>query len=280
MPTLDVLMVTYDQPDYVQLSMPRLLETCDDSARVWIWHNGMDQETLELSRSFSADPRVARLHHSTENRPLREAINWLFENSRADFVSKVDDDCLVSPGWATTLMSAHRDVEDFGVIGSWRFYDEDFEPELSLPKIAEFPGGHRILRNFWVQGSGFVMKRSCVEALGALRQKETFTSYCVRLGIAGWTNGWYYPFVHEEHMDDPRSPYTRFQSDEDVRHRPPLTASRNGITTLAEWQEQIRRSAHASQAAPLDPHYFHGWRRRRRTIGLRLRRLRGDKRQW
>jgi GT2 family glycosyltransferase len=278
--TLDVLMVTYDQPDYVKLSLNRLLDTCDNGMRVWIWHNGTDRETLEVSRAFAEDPRVARFHHSVENRPLRDPINWLFESSDAVFLSKVDDDCLVSPGWASTLMAAHRDVDQFGVLGSWRFCEEDFEPELALPKVADFPGGHRVLQNFWVQGSGFVMKRSCVERHGPVRRKESFTNYCVRLALAGWINGWYYPFVTEEHMDDPRSPHTRFRTDEDLRRRPPLTARRNGVTTVAEWQEQVKRSAHRSQAAPLDPKYFRGWGLRRRTLVLRLRGLVGIKRQW
>jgi hypothetical protein len=273
-------MVTHDQPGYVRLSLDRLLETCVDGMRVWIWHNGTHEETLEVSRAFGDDPRVARFHHSVENRPLRDPINWLFQSSDAEFLSKVDDDCLVSPGWASTLMVAHRDVERLGVLGSWRFYEEDFEPELSLPKIAELPGGHRVLRNFWVQGSGFVMKRSCVDRHGALARKESFTNYCVRLALAGWINGWYYPFVIEEHMDDPRSPHTRFRTDDDLRRRPPLTAQRNDVTTVAEWQEQVKRSAHTSQAAPLDPRYFRGWRLRRRTLGLRLRRLVGVRRQW
>jgi hypothetical protein len=277
---LDILMVTFDQPDYVELSLPRLLETCDDSMHVWIWHNGTDERTLEVSQSFAGDSRVAKFHHSPENRPLRDPINWLFEGSSATYVSKVDDDCLESPGWAQTLMAAHRDVEELGALGTWRFPDEDFEPDLSLPKIAEFPGGHKVLQNFWVQGSGFVMKRACVERHGALRPGQTFTQYCVQLMLEGWVNGWYYPFIREEHMDDPRCPYTRLRTDEDLLRRLPLTARLNGITTLADWEENMRRSAHASQAAPLDPRYFRGWRLKKRNLSARLRRLRGDKRLW
>ena len=277
---LDVLMVTFDQPDYVDLSLPRLLESCDDGMRVWIWHNGTDAPTLEVSRSFAHDPRVARFHHSPENRPLRDPINWLFEESRARLVSKVDDDCLVSPGWAQTLARAHENVEQLGVVGSWRFLDEDFVPELSLPKIAQLPGGHQVLQNFWVQGSGFVMKRACVERHGPLKPGQTFTQYCIQLALAGWMNGWYYPFIHEEHMDDPRSPHTRFRTDEDLEGRLPLTARRNGVRTLAGWEEQVRRSARASQAAPLDPNDYRGWRLRRRNLWLRARRTVGVQRQW
>ncbi|MFP3901994.1 MAG: glycosyltransferase family 2 protein [Acidimicrobiia bacterium] len=277
---LDILMVTFDQPDYVELSLSRLLETCDDRARVWIWHNGTDAGTLEVSRGFARDPRVARFHHSVENRPLRDPINWLLETSRARYVSKVDDDCLVSPGWIETLVGAHEDVPVLGVLGSWRFAEEDFDPELARPKMAEYPPGHTVLRNFWVQGSGFVMKRRCVEQHGAIRPGQTFTQYCIHLALAGWVNGWYHPFVLEDHMDDPRSPHTRLRTDEDLRARLPLTARSNGVTTLADWEEQIRRSARASQAAPLDPRVYRGWRRTRHNLGLRARRLVGLRNRW
>jgi hypothetical protein len=278
--TLDILMVTHDQPEYLKLSLPRLFETLDDGMAVWLWHNGNHEETLELARTFADDPRVARFHHSPENVPLREPTNWLFENSTAEFLSKVDDDCLESPGWAQTFIAAHRDFAGFGAIGSWRFLDEDFEPELSLPKVKEFPGGHRLLQSMWVQGSGFVLKRACVERHGALKPGQTFPKYITSLALAGWANGWYFPLVHEEDMDDPRSPHTRFRTDEDLRARLPLTARYNGITTLAAWQEQIKRTAHADQAASIDPRYYQGWRLKLNHGRKRVRALLGDKRKW
>jgi hypothetical protein len=273
-------MVTYDQPEYVKLSLPRLLETCDDDMRVWIWHNGTDEETLELSRSFADDPRVDRFHHSVENVPLREPTNWLLTGTRADHVSKVDDDCLVSPGWAQTFIAAHEANPELGAVGSWRFLEEDFEPEHALPKIRDLAGGHRIMQNMWVQGSGFVMKRACVDRHGPLGPGQTFTKYVVDLSLAGWINGWYYPFIREEDMDDPRSPNTRFRTDQDVRDRLPLTAKYNGITTLAEWQELILRTAHRSQAATLDPRYYRGWRHRRHNLWLRAKRAAGQTQKW
>jgi hypothetical protein len=279
MTDLAILMVTYDQPEYVKLSLPRLLDSCDDGMRVWIWHNGTDATTLEVSRSYAADERVARFHHSIENRPLREPMNWLFGGSRSRYVSKVDDDCLVAPGWAQILSKAHQHVPAFGVLGSWRFHDEDFVPALSMPKIAEY-SGYKVLRNFWVQGSGFVMKRTCIERHGLIPHGTTFTQYCVRLGIKGWVNGWYYPFVREEHMDDPRSPHSRLRTDEDLRARMPLTARLNGITTLSDWEEMIRRSALSAQAASLDPRTYYGWRRAIRRLRNRARRLVGDKSHW
>ena len=280
MARLAILMVTYDQPEYVKLSLPRLLDTCGDDARVWLWHNGTDGETLELARTFATDERVERFHHCPGNEPLRVPINWVFTESTGDLVSKVDDACLVPDGWVPTFIGAHDDIGQLGAVGCWRFPDEDFAPELAMPKVGEFPGGHRILQNYWVQGSSFVMKRACVERHGPIAPKQTVTQYFVRLALQGWVNGWYFPFLREEHMDDPRSPYTRFRTDEDLQARPPLTARLNGASTLAEWEAVIRRSARASQAAPLDPRHFAGWRRRRHHLWLRAKGLAGFRRQW
>lgn len=277
---LDILMVTHDQPDYVKLSLPRLLETCDEDMRVWVWHNGTHEETLELSRALADDPRVAAWHHSPENVPLREPTNWLFSNAKGDYLSKVDDDCLVSHGWAQTFIAAHQDFEGFGAIGSWRFLDEDFRPELSLPKVYTYAGGHKLLKNMWVQGSGFVLKKACVERHGLLRKGQTFPKYITQLSLKGWANGWYYPFVPEEDMDDPRSVHSRFRTDEDLQERLPLMASYNGISTLAEWQDQILRTAYSCQAATLDPRYYRGWRLKRHNLGLRAKSLLGDTRKW
>ncbi len=88
---------------------------------------------------------------------------------------------------------------------------------------------------------------------------------------AGAVNGWLYPFVREENLDDPRSPRTLFRDDADFLRRMPLTAKRTRVTTVAEWTEQMRHSARVVQAASLDLREYQGWRRRRRTVTRRIR---------
>lgn len=272
MASVDILMITYDRPQYARLSLQRLLDTCDEDMRVWIWHNGEDAATLATVESFLDHPRVAEFHHSPENQRLTAPTNWLWENSRATFLSKVDDDCLVSPGWADVLRGAHHDCPPFGVVGSWRFLDEDFVYRIAKRKIRTFPGGHRLLENFWVQGSGYLLKRRCVEEQGLLRPGQSFTDYCIQLALRGYRNGWYYPFIREEHMDDPRSPWTGLRSDEDLLRRLPLSAKQSGIRTLEDWENQQRDSARLLQAASVDPRHYQGWRRWARAGRSRLRR--------
>lgn len=264
MRTVDVLMITYDRADYARQSLSQLLASCDEDARVWIWHNGEDAATLEVARELSRHPRVAAFHHSERNQRLTAPTNWLWENATGDLLGKVDDDCLVTPGWLDVLRRAHTDVGDFGVVGSWRFLEEDFVPRLANRKIATFEGGHQLLRNPWVQGSGYLMKARCVQEHGLLTEGQSFTDYCLGLALRGYVNGWYYPFVREDHMDDPRSPRTGLRSDADLRRRLPLSAQQSGATTLAAWERQLRRSARTLQAVSPDPRAHRGWRHKLR----------------
>lgn len=276
----DILMITYRSASYLHLSLPRLLETLGERDRVWLWHNGDDEATLEALRPFVKDDRVHRFHHSRENVKLREPTNWLWQESTARFVSKVDDDCRVSPGWLDTFVAAHEANPDFGIIGSWRPPPEDVNLDLAAAKIEEFEGGYMLLRNLWVQGSGYLMPMSLVRDLGPLGPKESFTGYCLRAARRGAINGFVYPFVPEDHMDDPRSPHTIIRTDADLLDRMPLSARVNGVTTVEQWTDQLRRSAHILQTASLDLRVYSGWRAKRTSLRRRLQRLAGRPAQW
>lgn len=266
----DIVMITYRSAGYLHLSLPRLLDTLGEQDRVWLWHNGDDEATIEALRPFTKDLRVHRYHHSRENVKLREPTSWLWGESTARFVSKVDDDCLVSPGWLDTFSTAHDANPQFGVIGSWRHPDEDFQPEVASRKIREFAGGHRLMLNLWVQGSGYLMPRALVDQHGLLGAQESFTDYCIRVARGGAVNGFYYPFVPEDHMDDPRSAHTLINSDADLMDRMPLSAKANGVSTVGEWTEQLKQSAAVLQTASLDPRAHSGWRAKSRAARRRL----------
>ena len=276
----DILMITHRSAGYLHLSLPRLLSTLGEEDRVWVWHNGDDEATLEALRPFIRDDRVHRFHHSRQNVRLREPTCWLWRESGARFVSKVDDDCLVHPGWLDTFAQAHEANPQFGVIGSWRHPPQDSRPELARRKIQTYSGGHQLMRNLWVQGSGYLMSRAVVDRAGLLGRDESFTAYCIRTARAGAVNGFYYPFVPEDHMDDPRSPHTLIRTDADLLARMPLSAEKNGVTTVDAWTDQLRHSAHLLQSASLDPRVYSGWRAKARAARRRLAHLTGRPVRW
>ncbi len=280
-PDTDVLMITYKRPTYTRLALAELLARSSDRVRVWVWHNGDHEETLRVVQSFLDHPQLHRFHHSKQNVRLTEPTNWLWENATGDYLSKVDDDCIVPLEWDIKLREAHEAEDRFGIIGCWRFQPEDFDEDLSRPKIRTFSGGHQLLLNMWVEGSGYLMKRQCREQMGLLRGHQTFTTYCIQAACAGWHNGWVFPFLYQEHMDDPRAEHSELKSDEDLTEVLPLSAQVNGVTSLVEWQEQLRRSARIVQSAPYSRFYWSKPRRllRRALVNLRIL-LSSNKRQW
>lgn len=278
--SIDILMITYNRPEYTEVALRRLLDSCDDYMRVWVWQNGSDPETLSVVEGLLDHPALHRYHHSVVNKRLTAPTNWLFENASGGYLTKVDDDCLMPLGWGETLLGAHEANPEFGVIGCWRYPDEDFIPEVAIRKIQEFRGGHKIMRNCWVEGSGYVVKRECVEALGVLGEGASFTSYCVDIAKMGYVNGWYFPFLYQEHFDDPRSSYSLIKSDDDMKTRAPLSALRNGIETKRDWERLLQRDARHLQEAPYDVKHYSGWRRKVRGAKIRSRRFVGDKSIW
>lgn len=280
MPSIDVLMVTYDAPESTQRCLSRLLETCDGDTRVWLWHNGDHAETLATVRRYAGHPRVVEFHHSNENQRTWGPTNWLLENATGDYLSKVDDDNLLPLDWTQRLLAAHEAWDGFGVLGCWRFQEEDFVPSLAERKIREFPGGVRVMQNFWVEGSCFLMKRRCRDEQGVLETGQSFPQYCRALALRGFVNGYPFPFIRYENLDDPRSPHTLIRSDEDLRRYLPLMAQYNGASTVAEWTEQLRRSARSVQQASIDPKHWTGWRKLLRGAWMRTQRAFGRKSYW
>ncbi|RZU98356.1 glycosyltransferase [Spiribacter vilamensis] len=267
----DILMITYNRPVFTRLALEQLLRTCDDQMRVWLWHNGTDPETLAVVHDLKDHPSVHSLQVCEENKKLREPTNWFWANADGDYLSKVDDDCLLPEGWGASLRHALDDAPSLGLVACWRFYDEDFLPEAAEPKIKELPGGHRLMTHHHVQGSGYVMKRAVLDEAGPIRDTESFTHYCWRVAASGWDVGWYFPFIHEEHMDDARSAYYPYHSDEAFLAKRPLTAISKNITSLAEWRARSHRQARILQTDTTPARNLIGWRGLVRRLTIRLR---------
>ncbi len=259
---IKVFMIIYNRPEYTNQSLSRLCETAPPNLRVTIWDNGSDSATKEVVDKFRNHWCVERVIFNDTNEKLRKPTNWFWENnSDADLLGKVDNDCLVPEDWIRVLEEAHRDIPQAGALGCWHFLPEDFKPQLAEKKIQTF-GKHQIIKNCWVGGSGYLMKREVINKIGFLRPKETFTDYCIRASVKGFINGWYYPFLYQEHMDDPRVPHTGIRSEEDFQRLIPLSARTFGIKTREQWIQRLMTSAQRLQEYSLNPYDFIGFKAR------------------
>lgn len=267
---IKILMITHDRPLYARLSLARLTETVPANARITVWDNASSEDTLAVLRSFERHPSVERVVYNRTNDKLWGPTNWFWKNSKdADLLSKIDDDCLMPVRWVEKLQDAHRDIPQAGVLGCWRFMPEDLNITKASRKIHAF-GPHMVLRNCWIEGSGYLLKRKLIDEIGLLRPKETFTTWCLRAAARGYINGWYYPFMYQEHMDDPRAEHTGIKTDEDLVKLLPLSAAQSGIRTKDDWVARLRTSAARLQEYSLDPHDFIGLKPKLKRRFLKL----------
>ncbi|MEM6561431.1 MAG: glycosyltransferase family A protein [Planctomycetota bacterium] len=253
---IDVLMVTYNRPAYTAAALGRLLDTADAQTRVWVWHNCNDAdpanaETLDIVRRHEA-----RLHHLTvseENKRLREPTNWFWQTSDAPLMAKVDDDNLMPTGWAEALRESHRLEPKLGAIACWGFLESDWVPGLADGKIRELGGGHELMVNCWVSGTGHVLKREMVEQCGPIGEGMSFPAWCIAAAKRGWVNGYHVPLLIAENLDDPRHPDTLIRTEADFQERRGLSARQHGVRTRADLIARQSVLARNLQEAPADP---------------------------
>jgi hypothetical protein len=220
------------------------------------------------------DPRITEVILHRENPGPTFALNQVWSKTKAELLGKLDNDCLVSPGWVKPLAQAHRDIEQLGVVACWHFRSEDFDETIAKRKIQTL-GGHRVFRHPWVCGSGFLVKRSTYERIGPVAQgdrRHALTGFFMDVALAGGINGWYYPFVMQEHMDDPLSPHCLFKDDASMAALREITYTMrtHNIKTYAQRLKRRAVVLASLHYGPSDPQAYRGWagRLRRHLPGL------------
>jgi len=255
---IKVLMITHNRPKYIKLSLEQLCRTAPNNLKILIWDNGSDSQTREIVKKYEKHQCVEQVVYNSKNELLRVPTNWFWNNSPdADLLGKVDDDCLVPENWIEILEKAHREIQQAGILACWHFFPEDFNQQLAKKKIQTF-GKHQVMRNCWVGGSGYLMKRKVLDKNGMLRPHETFTDYCIRASTKGFINGWYYPFLYQDHMDDPRSLHTAYRNEEDFQKLIPLTGKAFEIKTREQWIQWLTKNAQKLQEYSINPYDFIG----------------------
>jgi glycosyltransferase involved in cell wall biosynthesis len=267
---IELAFVTWNRLEYTRLALSRLLSDPDEEFRLSIWDNGSTDGTRDYLRGEVDDPRIHTITFSEENVGQIVAVNSIWSHSEADLLGKVDNDCLLTPGWTRTLAAAHRDIDRLGVVACWHYFADDFDYERAKWKIQEH-GGHRILRHPWTCGTGLLIKRSTYGELGPMRGTST-TQYWLEMAAQRYVNGFYYPLVFQEHMDDPKSRYTRLKDEESYQSAKSNTYNLNyhGQGTLTDrwiWRQKVLDNLLDD---PWEASYYMGWRGRARRLRTRV----------
>jgi GT2 family glycosyltransferase len=261
--TIDLIFLAYNRLDYTKIALSSLLADPTEEFSLIIWDNCSTDGTKEYLSSVN-DARIVRKVFSEENVGLRGAVNDLFSKSSAELLGIIPNDFLVTPGWTRPLVQAHADIPELGMIACWHFCPEDFDYEKAKKKIQKF-GCHQVLRHPWTGGGAGLVKRRTVRECGLLESNST-TNYWIRMALRGYINGFYFPLIYVEHMDDPRFPNTLLKSDDDLKKYLPVSAKIFGVNSLNEWSQVIRREALFIQTSSANPKKYIWWR-------LKLKRL-------
>jgi glycosyltransferase involved in cell wall biosynthesis len=248
-PRIRLLFLTYNRLHYTRLALPRLLEDATEDFELVVWDNGSTDGTPDYLRGVR-DRRLQELVLRPRNEGQAAAVQHAWSGTGLELCGKVDNDCLVTPGWTRILAAAHRDLPQLGGIGCWHFMPEDFDQRLAAHKLRTFQG-HRVLVHPHIGGTGFLTKHADYERFGPVDPQYLLSSYWARLAARGRVNGWYFPLVPLEHMDDPRSPHCDLPEELDDSAGSWITRTR-GFRTRAEYERWIRNDARAILTAPAE----------------------------
>lgn len=267
---IELAFITWNRLEYTRLSLGQLLADPDESFRLSIWDNASTDGTRDYLQDEVDDPRIHDIIFSDTNVGQVDAVNSIWSASDADLLGKVDNDCLVTPGWTRTLAQAHDDIPRLGSVACWHYFPDDFDEERAGPKIQEF-AGHRILRHPWTCGTGLLIKNSTYRELGPMQGRST-TKYWIKMAEHGYINGFYVPIIHQEHMDDPKSQYTRLTDEASYQAAKADTFNLNnhGQETLDDrwrWREEVLDNLLED---PWDVAQYVGWRGRVRRVRKRV----------
>ena len=269
-PSIHLVMMTYNRLDYTREALPALLADPEEDFVLTIWDNGSTDGTREFIRQVS-DPRVVEVVLSDENKGQAYVTNKIWEDSEADLVGKVDNDCVVTPGWTRPLARAHADLPELGVVGCWHFFAQDFDLGRARHKIQRF-GDHQIFRHPWIDGSALLVKRKVFLEYAPCREEEYLSGFWTRLALDGYVNGFYYPLILQDHLDDPLHPRCMIRDAHGFAEHRAITqglkAKRyDDPEGRLRWRREIVRNLLDD---PYDPRYYAPWRARWRRLVRRL----------
>lgn len=269
--SIDLVLITYNRLDYTKKALESILADPSEKFNLYIFDNASKDGTHEYLKNEVKDPRIQDIILSKENIGQTAAVNKIWSKSKADLLGKLDNDCLVTPGWTRTLAQAHNDIDNLGVVACWHFFEDDFDYERAKHKIQIF-GKHKIFRHPWTCGTGLLIKRQTYQKLGSIKSKAT-TQYWIKMAKAGYINGWYFPLVYQEHMDDPRSKHNRMRQMSFEEAYKYTGYQQNMVTDLKKYKQWHVDILENLLTGPYDLKYYTGWRKKWRGLKHKLLRL-------
>jgi glycosyltransferase involved in cell wall biosynthesis len=270
-----IVVVTHNRLEYTRKAIARLLEDPNEQFDLYLWDNASTDGTPEYLKDVVKDPRIVEVVLSKENVGQTGAMNYVWSKTKTELVGKLDNDCLVTPGWTRILAQAHKDIDMLGTVACWHFPLKYFDEKRAAKKICTF-NGHKIFVHPQTCGSGFIIKKKTFEFLGLWNKGAATgtTGYFYKMAFAGYINGWYYPLILQEHMDYLDSEHSRFHRYSfDEAYRDGYGYKFANIRNMEAYISRHKEIIDILMDGPTDPRYYLGWRIKYRRLLGRFRNL-------
>ncbi len=256
---VDLLLITWNRREYVEKTLPKLLEDPSDF-RLYFWDNGSTDGTADLINSVD-DPRVVKRHFNRENVRQTEPCFWFFETATSDVIGKLDDDILLPAGWTERIAPIIRKEPKFGMLGCWYFLPEEWDEARAKHSIIEL-SGERIFRCPILQGHSFLARK---EYLNRYKEVPLYGLPVKRMEMSldGLVSGYPLPLLYVHNMDDPRSPMNKERKSGPLQNDSALSARIGKFNSVEEFGEYL-----AQQAITLQDTQFEEEMEKQRQIRL------------
>ena len=240
---VDLLLISWNRREYIEKTLRNLASSPEDF-NLYCWDNGSTDGAADIIASCG-DARIVEKHFCPINIMQAYPTQWFLEKSRSSIIGKLDDDTLVPSHWIDLIAPAVYNHKELGMIGCWTFRPDDFERnrEKALKKITR-AGACQILRNIWIGGTAFLMRKElALRYVIADHNGRAFPIDRIRMSEDGFISGWYYPLIHAEHMDDPRSKHCLMNKPSGMGKQSALTARVRGMRSPEQYQHWIMKDA-------------------------------------
>ena len=118
-PRVSVVVVTYGRADLTRLCLSSLVARTEwPNLEIIVVDNASPDDTLEVLAEFEKnDPRF-RIIRNAENRGFAAATNAGFAAAKGDYLVALNNDTVLTRGWATALVRHLRTHERLGLVGA------------------------------------------------------------------------------------------------------------------------------------------------------------------
>ena len=205
-PHVDIVLLVWGRARYTELCLNRLLSSTTypwEKLHLWVVVQGtMDHADNVVRRYAEESPeRFEYVEYLSENEGPVRPINRFWERSTAEFVGKIDNDILVTPGWTEMMIDCLKAFPDVGVVGGW-VASMDPKDALEAGKLRTmFARGAIYVHHV---GGNYIMRKKITEMLGGMREDQdifAWSMYQENIKRRGWKIAYPYPTPLLENMD-------------------------------------------------------------------------------